>query len=83
MINWIRHLFTGNEDRAFLDQVVPDKREIGGLDFVNAIEAHTKWKVRLQSMIDCDTAEMLDPDKVARDDLCELGKWIYASGVVN
>ncbi len=49
------------------------------MNFDEAIAAHTKWKVRLRTFID-GTGEKLDSTKVAMDNQCDLGKWIYGEG---
>jgi hypothetical protein len=48
-----------------------------GLNFRTAIEAHQKWKMRLQAVIEARSQEKLDPNVVSRDDQCDLGKWIH------
>ncbi len=50
------------------------------LDFMGAIEAHIRWKVRLESYISGEGREQLDPDVVGKDNQCALGKWIYGPG---
>lgn len=49
------------------------------MNFDEAIAAHTKWKVRLRTFID-GTGEKLESAKVAVDNQCDLGKWIYGEG---
>lgn len=56
------------------------EEEVAGLNFRTAIEAHQKWKVRLQAVIDGDTSETLSVEEVSRDDCCVLGKWIHGAG---
>jgi hypothetical protein len=41
-----------------------------------AILAHVKWKIRLKRYID--GHEEVDPAILAKDDQCDLGKWLYA-----
>lgn len=41
----------------------------------NAIDAHAQWKIRLRTAIQ--TKEALDAAKIAREDQCELGKWLH------
>ena len=41
----------------------------------NAIDAHAQWKIRLRTAIQ--TKQPLDAAKIARDDQCELGKWLH------
>ena len=45
-----------------------------------AIEAHVRWKVRLENYIDGTTTEKLDVEVVGMDNQCPLGKWIYGIG---
>ena len=55
----------------------PDTQE---LDFMSAIEAHVRWKVRLENYIEGKCEEKLDPEIVCQDNQCILGKWIYGAG---
>jgi hypothetical protein len=50
------------------------------LDVISAIEAHIRWKIRLESYINGTSDEQLDATVVAKDDQCALGKWIYENG---
>lgn len=50
------------------------------MNFDDAIAAHIKWKVRLTQFIDGTSTEQLRSDTVCRDNLCDLGKWIYGEG---
>lgn len=46
------------------------------MDFHNAVHWHVSW---LQEMLsDIQTPHKLNPEKIAQDDLCELGRWIYS-----
>ena len=54
--------------------------EVAGLNFMTAIEAHIKWKSRLESYIQGTSKEDLKVEVVCRDDQCPLGKWIYSTG---
>jgi hypothetical protein len=47
------------------------------MNFFDAINAHVAWKVRLQKHVKGISEERLDATIVGRDDLCNLGKWIY------
>jgi hypothetical protein len=47
------------------------------IDITEAINAHMKWKARLQRCLDGNSEEKLDPMLVCRDDQCALGKWIH------
>ncbi|HZV53425.1 MAG TPA: CZB domain-containing protein [Rhodocyclaceae bacterium] len=53
---------------------------VGGLNFMTAIDAHMKWKTRLENYIQGTSNEVLQADVVCRDDECVLGKWIYGPG---
>lgn len=52
----------------------------GGLDFMAAIEAHIRWKIRLENYIEGTSTEKLDIAVVGADNMCALGKWIYGEG---
>jgi hypothetical protein len=54
--------------------------EVGGLNFKSAVDAHMKWKIRLDAYINGTSKEDLKVDVVCRDDECPLGKWIYSRG---
>lgn len=53
---------------------------IAGLNFKTAIDAHMKWKVRLEKCLENDNEEGLQVEVVSRDDQCPLGKWIQGPG---
>ncbi|MBN2692589.1 MAG: CZB domain-containing protein [Burkholderiaceae bacterium] len=46
------------------------------LNFFSATNAHKAWKKRLHDCVSgqCPT---LDPDSIALDNRCDLGKWLY------
>ena len=50
------------------------------MNFDDAIAAHIKWKVRLSQFIDGTSTEQLKSDTICKDNLCDLGKWIYGDG---
>ncbi len=50
------------------------------MDFAKAVDAHLAWIMKLQEAIG--GGEKLDPGVICKDDLCELGKWIYGAGAV-
>lgn len=58
----------------------PPPSDSSELNFMGAIEAHVRWKVRLEAYINGTSEEQLDPEVVCRDDQCLLGKWIYGGG---
>jgi hypothetical protein len=50
------------------------------LDTLCAIEAHIRWKIRLEAYLNGTSSEKLDPAVVEKDCECILGKWIYGVG---
>ncbi|OIN91957.1 MAG: hypothetical protein AUJ20_09090 [Comamonadaceae bacterium CG1_02_60_18] len=48
------------------------------LDFDQVINAHAQWKTKFRTAIT--HQEQLKAETIARDDACELGKWIYSEG---
>lgn len=44
----------------------------------DAITAHVNWKLRIHALISGRLPEKLDPSTIARDNLCELGKWLHS-----
>ena len=50
------------------------------LDFLSAIEAHIRWKIRLEAYVDGTGSEKLDALAVSSDRNCVLGKWLHGSG---
>lgn len=50
------------------------------MDFLKIINIHIMWKERLLAYIEDRSAEKLDPAVIARDDQCQMGKWIYGEG---
>ncbi len=47
------------------------------VNIVECIDAHMKWKGRLQSCLEGTSRERLDPAVISCDDQCALGKWIH------
>lgn len=48
------------------------------MDLEQAIGRHAEWKVKFRAAIA--KRESLDAATVARDNCCELGKWLYGEG---
>ena len=48
--------------------------------FYSAVEAHIKWKIRLQKHLNGTSTESLNPEIICKDDQCTLGQWIYNEG---
>lgn len=72
--------FIGGSDKSFTGIKEDASEEMAGLNVKTAIEAHIKWKNRLKDVIDGTSAEVLDPQVVASDDQCALGKWLHGEG---
>jgi len=54
--------------------------EVGGLNFMAAIDVHMKWRTRLENYIQGTSREDLRVEQVSSDDQCQLGQWIYGAG---
>jgi hypothetical protein len=83
MLDWFKGIVQGGDKAAAAmpEPGADDKgAELGGLNFKSAIDAHLKWKVRLESYINGTSTEQLNVAVVSRDDQCPLGKWIYDKG---
>ena len=53
------------------------------IDIVECVDAHMKWKGRLQSYLEGTSKEQLDPAVICHDDQCALGKWIHGPALNN
>lgn len=53
---------------------------INGLDISAAVSIHSAWKQRLVEYVNGTFGEALDEETIEHDDVCALGKWIYADG---
>lgn len=86
MLDWFKNIVGGGSgsptDASSATVGVPDDAgaELAGLNFKTAIDAHMKWKMRLDTYIKGSSTEQLVIDVVCRDDQCPLGKWIHDKG---
>ncbi len=48
------------------------------MDLNEAIQKHAQWKFRFRQALL--TNELMDADVVAKDNQCELGKWLHGEG---
>jgi hypothetical protein len=62
---------------ALLEMVDPVEAEAAGLNFHSAITSHQNWKARFRAMIESGISEALNPEVIAQDNQCAVGKWIY------
>jgi hypothetical protein len=72
-MGWFAKLF-GRDGASASDTRTAILSEV---DIVECIDAHMKWKGRLQSYLEGTSKEQLDPAVISRDDQCVLGKWIH------
>ncbi|MFH1869187.1 MAG: CZB domain-containing protein [Pseudomonadota bacterium] len=85
MLDWFKSIMQG-EDKSTAapaaTQLGADEKgaEVAGLNFKTAVDAHMKWKVRLDAYINGTSTEELKVEVISRDDQCPLGKWIYDMG---
>ncbi len=49
---------------------------LAGADFSMWVTLREAWKRRLESLLRGDDSERLDPERIRRDDACDLGRWI-------
>lgn len=82
MLDWFKSITRGEKAEAAQAAGPIDEAgaELAGLNFKTAVDAHMKWKVRLEGYINGTSTEELKVDVVCRDDQCPLGKWIYDKG---
>ena len=50
------------------------------MNFLDAINVHIAWKLRLQEYISGTSHEDLNANAIGKDDQCELGHWLYHKG---
>ncbi len=87
LMGWVKSLATrrpppvsANPGVGASQSLTAEGAVLAGLNFKSAIDAHMKWKVRLESCLSSDNQEKLQVEVVSRDDQCVLGKWIYGAG---
>ncbi|MBM96446.1 MAG: hypothetical protein CMI09_11465 [Oceanospirillaceae bacterium] len=56
------------------------KRARNSLDIDVCIAAHENWLTRLETYLVGRGSARLDPEKVASDSNCDLGRWIHGDG---
>jgi hypothetical protein len=82
-LDWFKRLLGHNPEAPSAAPPPPPSAtaaDFAGLNFMTAIDAHMKWKTRLENYIEGTSNEDLKVDVVCRDDQCPLGKWIYSTG---
>lgn len=78
-LDWFKRIL-GQKTEAEAQPPIDASAELAGLNFMTAIDAHMKWKTRLENYIQGTGTEDLKVEVVCRDDQCPLGKWIYSAG---
>ncbi len=51
------------------------------MDLDNAIATHADWKLKFRSAIS--KQETMDAETIAKDNCCELGKWLHGDAKTN
>lgn len=51
------------------------------INIMDAINAHIRWKIRLENYLNGTSEEKLDANIICRDDQCVLGKWIHGTAL--
>ena len=81
LLNWFQHLAsTSGHDGEPAPTADDHGAEVGGLNFMAAIDVHMKWRARLESYIQGASREELRVELISRDDQCQLGQWIHGAG---
>lgn len=82
IFNWFKQVATAETDHDGNSSPPEGDHgaEFGGLNFMAAIDVHTKWRGRLESYIQGSSQEDLQVNEISRDDRCQLGKWIHGVG---
>lgn len=79
LLDWL-HRAEKAEQRGERHQVLEfngHEEEFLGLNMRLAIEAHLKWKERLEKALAGSSGEHLEVGVVAADDRCALGQWLH------
>ncbi|MDD5330732.1 MAG: CZB domain-containing protein [Sulfuricella sp.] len=82
ILDWLKRATSGEQllqDGGGQPQATFAKgeEEFHGLNMREAIDAHIRWKTRLQDMLEGNSDEQLEVGVVAADDKCTLGKWLH------
>lgn len=84
----LRYLFRGTRPAVAAEpsaagkpgEVLTDAEAAAGVNVKTAIDAHIRWKHRLEGYLRGTSGEVLLPQVVAADNQCVLGKWIHGEG---
>lgn len=50
------------------------------IDLDAALTSHTEWRFHLEDVVHGRAMDNLEPDRVCRDDRCNLGRWLHGPG---
>lgn len=73
----------GHDDKNAVVAQAAARRASQSLNIDVSIAAHENWLTRLETYLAGRSHEELEPEKIACDDKCELGHWIYGEGQQN
>ncbi len=79
ILDWLRHAVHDEKTDVAHPPLHFDKHEeeFHGLNMRLALDAHLKWKERLEQAIGKSSAEDLEVGVVGADDRCTLGHWLH------
>lgn len=80
VLNWFKRVTTGDPAADLIEQPVTfgeGEEEFHGLNMREALDAHMRWTQRLEESLRGESEEELEPEIVASDCHCTLGKWLY------
>lgn len=79
LLSWLMHADKQEAEGGAHAPVEFDhhEEEFHGLNMKLAIEAHLKWKERLEKALAGEASEALQVGHVAADDRCVLGQWLH------
>lgn len=70
----------GRATPASTGPVITDSEAAAGINIKTAIDAHIRWRHRLEDYVRGTSEETLRHEVVAADNQCVLGKWIHGDG---
>ncbi|GEM88017.1 CZB domain-containing protein [Meiothermus granaticius] len=72
---WLQGWLRGGSPKPLL--LSEQERHFQGLDVQAVLEAHLAWRKRLEDAIQGRLEGELDLSVIVRDNVCQLGQWIY------
>jgi hypothetical protein len=81
IMDWLKRVTAGGEEHFLAEDAAPvfaeGEENFHGLNMKDAIDAHIRWKTRLQRQLEGEADEQLEVAVVAADNHCVLGKWMH------